>query len=54
MFLCCLCGTRSSSRWQYDEDDDEADKVWAAIDERMNSKRKHKKAADDVVVDTKQ
>jgi pre-mRNA-processing factor 6 len=27
---------------QYDEDDDEADKIWAAIDERMNSKRRRK------------
>lgn len=27
---------------QYDEDDDEADKIWAAVDERMNSKRKRK------------
>jgi pre-mRNA-processing factor 6 len=27
---------------QYDEDDDEADRIWAAIDERVNSKRKRK------------
>ena len=27
---------------QYDEDDDEADKIWAAIDEKMNNKRKRK------------
>ena len=30
---------------QYDEDDDEADKVWAAIDEKMNNKRKRKASA---------
>ncbi|CAB9519086.1 mRNA-processing factor 6 [Seminavis robusta] len=29
---------------QYDDDDDEADKIWAAIDERMASKRKRKGA----------
>jgi pre-mRNA-processing factor 6 len=27
---------------QFDDDDDEADKIWAAIDERMNNKRKRK------------
>lgn len=42
----------AESAGQYDEDDDEADKVWAAIDERMNSKRKLK--ATDEIVDTKQ
>jgi len=26
----------------YDQDDDEADKIWAAIDEKMNNKRKRK------------
>ena len=31
---------------QYDDDDDEADKIWAAIDERMNNKRKRKAATD--------
>jgi pre-mRNA-processing factor 6 len=34
---------RPSEEGQYDDDDDEADKVWAAIDERMNNKRKRKK-----------
>jgi pre-mRNA-processing factor 6 len=32
---------------QYDEDDDEADKIWAAIDDRMNSKRRKKVGDDD-------
>lgn len=32
---------------QYDEDDDEADKVWAAIDERVNSKRRRKTEEND-------
>jgi pre-mRNA-processing factor 6 len=33
---------RPEQEGQYDEDDDEADKIWAAVDERMNSKRKRK------------
>jgi pre-mRNA-processing factor 6 len=32
---------------QYDDDDDEADKVWAAIDERMNNKRKRKQKTEE-------
>jgi pre-mRNA-processing factor 6 len=31
---------------QFDEDDDEADRVWEAIDERMNSKRRKRKLVD--------
>ena len=31
---------------QYDDDDDEADKIWAAIDERIHNKRKRKATAD--------
>lgn len=38
---------KPSESGQYDEDDDEADKVWAAIDERMNSKRRKLKTTDD-------
>lgn len=37
---------------QYDEDDDEADKIWAAIDEKMNNKRKRK--AGSAALDTNQ
>ena len=33
---------RPSEEGQYDDDDDEADAVWAAVDARMNSKRKRK------------
>ena len=36
---------------RYDDDDDEADKIWAAIDERMNSKRKRKKMEADPTED---
>lgn len=38
---------RQTVSGQYDDDDDEADKVWAAIDERMNSKRRKVKVDDD-------
>jgi pre-mRNA-processing factor 6 len=31
---------------QYDEEDDEADKIWAAIDERMNSRKRKAKTED--------
>jgi pre-mRNA-processing factor 6 len=38
---------RPQKEGQYDNDDDEADKIWAAIDERMNNKRKRKQTAPD-------
>jgi pre-mRNA-processing factor 6 len=34
---------RPTEDGQYDDDDDEADRIWDAIDERMNQKRKRKR-----------
>jgi pre-mRNA-processing factor 6 len=38
--------SRPQDESQYDDDDNEADKIWAAIDERMNNKRKRKAQTD--------
>lgn len=38
---------------QYDDEDDEADRIWAAVDEKMNRKRKRKEQQDTVEDDTR-